>query len=191
MVMTFSRVCGALAAFVLSTVLFNASAARANIVFDFSGDCTSGCAGTATGVLTLSDSYTFGADITMADFISLTYSSSGRDFELQPFTPPEPDYRYIFGGLNANGSFNAAGRLLILTPIVFPYFQANAEGFMAGTGITRVDKGSTFSFRREITTTSPGGGAVPEPSTWAMMLLGLASLSFAGYRKRQRAAARV
>ena len=30
-------------------------------------------------------------------------------------------------------------------------------------------------------------GAVPEPSTWAMMLLGFIGLSFAGYRKARPA----
>jgi hypothetical protein len=30
---------------------------------------------------------------------------------------------------------------------------------------------------------------VPEPSTWAMMLIGFVSLSFAGYRSTRRAAA--
>ena len=35
------------------------------------------------------------------------------------------------------------------------------------------------------------GGAVPQPSTWAMMLIGFAGLGFAGYRStRTRAAAR-
>jgi uncharacterized membrane protein len=29
-------------------------------------------------------------------------------------------------------------------------------------------------------------GAVPEPSTWAMMLLGFAGLGFAGYRRAKR-----
>ena len=32
------------------------------------------------------------------------------------------------------------------------------------------------------------GGAVPEPSTWAMMLVGFAGLGFAGYRSARRAA---
>ena len=32
-------------------------------------------------------------------------------------------------------------------------------------------------------------GAVPEPSTWAMMLLGFAGLCFAGFRARARAVA--
>jgi hypothetical protein len=30
------------------------------------------------------------------------------------------------------------------------------------------------------------GGAVPEPSTWAMMLLGFAGLGFAGYRRARK-----
>ncbi len=33
------------------------------------------------------------------------------------------------------------------------------------------------------------GGAVPEPSTWAMMLVGFAGLGFAGYRSARRQAA--
>jgi hypothetical protein len=32
------------------------------------------------------------------------------------------------------------------------------------------------------------GGAVPEPSTWAMMLVGFAGFGFAGYRSTRRAA---
>jgi PEP-CTERM motif len=31
------------------------------------------------------------------------------------------------------------------------------------------------------------GGAVPEPSTWAMMLLGFAGLGYVGYRKARQA----
>jgi hypothetical protein len=32
---------------------------------------------------------------------------------------------------------------------------------------------------------------VPEPSTWAMMLLGFAGLGFAGYRRAERTAQRL
>ena len=33
------------------------------------------------------------------------------------------------------------------------------------------------------------GGAVPEPSTWAMMLAGFAGLGFAGYRASRKSVA--
>jgi hypothetical protein len=39
------------------------------------------------------------------------------------------------------------------------------------------------------TTLGGGGGTVPEPSTWGMMLLGFAGLGLVGYRRRARAAA--
>jgi len=47
------------------------------------------------------------------------------------------------------------------------------------------DVGSSFRFVQV-------SGAIPEPSTWAMMLLGFAGLGYAGWRKvRQTAVARV
>jgi PEP-CTERM motif len=52
-----------------------------------------------------------------------------------------------------------------------------------------------LTFGYNLTAKGPGGfgmdfafgGAVPEPSTWAMMLLGFAGLAFAGYRSRRTA----
>jgi hypothetical protein len=43
--------------------------------------------------------------------------------------------------------------------------------------------GFTYAF-----TAAGFASAVPEPSTWAMMLLGFAGLGFAAYRSRQRIA---
>ncbi len=42
------------------------------------------------------------------------------------------------------------------------------------------DRGATFTFTLV-------SGAVPEPSTWAMTLLGFAGLGYAGYRKARQA----
>jgi hypothetical protein len=165
MVMTFSRVSGALAAFVASTALFHASSARANIVFDFSGECTAGCTGTATAVLTLADFYTFGAEVTIPDLISFTYTSSGRDFEILP-----SDYAccqdglYFMGGLNANGSFNAKDKLAITQPSVFPLFLAEVGGWQARASLNRLEMGSAFSIRRESPPRLPAAARAQFPS---------------------------
>jgi hypothetical protein len=57
-----------------------------------------------------------------------------------------------------------------------------------------INLGSSFGPNIDLTIVSYGGefilgGAVPEPSTWAMMLVGFAGLGFAGYRSTQRRAA--
>jgi hypothetical protein len=48
-------------------------------------------------------------------------------------------------------------------------------------GATGIDSGSQFQFTLV-------SGAAPEPSTWAMMLLGYGGLGYAGYRKLKQAA---
>ena len=58
-----------------------------------------------------------------------------------------------------------------------------------------INLGSNFGPNIDLTIVSYGsgdfvlGGAVPEPSTWAMMLVGFAGLGFAGYRSTRRGAA--
>ena len=78
----------------------------------------------------------------------------------------------IYGGyfdLNYDNTYNEFGDLRVITGVVpptGPYIQ-NTDGF----------GGVTYT-------------AVPEPSTWAMMGLGFASLGLAGYRRRRLAPAR-
>jgi PEP-CTERM motif len=146
------------------------------VVFDFSGICElSTCSGTATGVLTLADSYVFGADINAGNFISFDYSSSDKNFEIT-----SPEAQVLLGGLNADGSVVGILLVQVMTG-TNPFFEVAPppDGFFA-TG----DRGQMFTFTLV-------GGAVPEPSTWAMMLLGFAGLGYAGYRKARQAAVAV
>ena len=59
-----------------------ALSAKASVIYDFEGICSSGCSGIATGVLTLEDTYTPGTQVSDNDFISFSYSSSSGSFEI-------------------------------------------------------------------------------------------------------------
>ena len=68
---------------------------------------------------------------------------------------------------------------------LFIFLDTNATNF-AKTAILDVATIGTFQSSNVISTFGPS--AVPEPSTWAMMLLGLAGLGFMAYRRKQIAA---
>jgi PEP-CTERM motif len=71
-------------------------------------------------------------------------------------------------------------------PQVFSVDQGNPTFITGGYGLENSEDGSTYVLT---IAAPPGGGAlpVPEPSTWAMMLLGFAGLGYAGYRETKRA----
>jgi hypothetical protein len=69
---------------------------------------------------------------------------------------------------------------LFYSPYFFDLNNPNAPFPFADTGSVAVDleiENAGFTF-------SPP--AVPEPSTWAMLLIGFAAIGFAGYRKSWR-----
>jgi probable HAF family extracellular repeat protein len=70
------------AAAVTALALLVSPPASADLVYDFRGQCSSGCTGSAVGTLTLADSYVPGAKVTSADFVSFTYTSSTGSFSL-------------------------------------------------------------------------------------------------------------
>ena len=167
------RAASAAAAVFLTGALFQAAPARADIVFDFSGTCTEGDCTTVSAILTLADTYTFGMDITAADFISFDYSSTINSFDLT-------DFSSLFeGGINADGSLPGSGVLDIVSPTYYPLFFDDMTSFAATLEGNPGDVGfGTFT---------PVTGAIPEPSTWAMLVVGFAGLGFAGYRKARPA----
>jgi hypothetical protein len=97
----------------------------------------------------------------------------------------------------------------IITTLDHPTTGVFKNGSLAGSAIAFQNGGKSFSFQvisgggLNWAATAPGGvllrglGAsrftpvgvltVPEPSTWAIMLLGFAGLGFVGYRQTRRA----
>ena len=144
--------------------------ASADVVFDFnSGPCNlTGCPANtdmATGVLRLTDDYVYGDEVTPATFISMSYSSG--DLTLDITNREALDF---YGGLNADGSFNASDAFSVLAG---PYFFGTRPGNFTAFGTFPFgpyiqNAGSTFTFTNVT--------AVPEPSTWAMMLIGFSGL---------------
>jgi hypothetical protein len=152
--------------------LTSGPAARANIVFDFSGVCTDGCSGTATGVLTLTSDYIFGDNLTPATFVSVSYASSDLVFTIPAASAPA-----LAGGLNANGSFNSLG--LIFIQNATDLFSAGGGGAFSVRALSSraVDTGSPFQFSLV---------AAPEPGPWALMTIGFAALGMVGMGRRLR-----
>ena len=187
-------------------VLTGGTAAQADMVSDFTGTCLGPaapgeggggvCTGTATGVLTLTNAYVPGANITAADFVSFSYMSNAFSYTLIP-DPSQPfDNFATVGGLNADGSINGAGDLnFFAVQGNRPLFQSGGFGpqqqWVAipqgcyGVITSCADSGSSFKFSPLVGAPTPA----PEPSTWAMMLLGFAGLGFAGYRASRKSAA--
>lgn len=121
--------------------------ARAHITFQFRGPCSKQCSGTATGVLTLTDGYVFGSNITAANFVSFSYTSSALNFTIPAASNP-----FLVGGLYPDGSINTAGELIFQTgPLYFEVFVASPNSpssFLANTsaGSSPSDVGSPFAF---------------------------------------------
>lgn len=110
--------------------------------------------------------YSPGAPLHFSDYYQLTFGTS----TLLPFTPSQDAYLAIIGGVPAYNashtySFDLNTGAAVPTKLHFGVSDGNFT-----------DNSGSYS----ISVTS----AVPEPSTWAMMILGFAGVGYMAYRRK-------
>jgi hypothetical protein len=117
-----------------------------------------------------------GIPATLISYDDLFYAGSGAPLTCLP-TPTEPTA--------AGGYFDNYGVMFSLSngDVVDMYSNGGAGGPIYGAVVFTAAGGPDY--------TSAGGLTlnVPEPSTWAMMVIGFAGLGLAGYRKARKTAA--
>jgi hypothetical protein len=163
--------------------------ANASTVIDFSGHTLGSQIGTTYSALgaTFSSGATFAqcgggcpaptpnGFFALGSQFTVDFSSVQTDVSFQTVS---------FSGVTAN-AYNASHVLVATVTEIGGNAASNAVDSLIGTGITSVEFLAAGYPEIGITNLTFNVSAVPEPSTWAMMLLGFAGIGFMAYRRKQ------
>jgi PEP-CTERM motif len=122
------------------------------------------------------DTLSFSAPVTNP-VLAIVSLGQGRITASFNFTPSEP-FVLLGGGPSSTWGGQA------LTSVGDVVYGAEGNGLVMFTGTYSSITWTNPTFENYYAVTV--GSAVPEPSTWAMMLLGFAGLGFAGYRTSRK-----
>jgi PEP-CTERM motif len=173
---------GLVSSLVVALCTFDPSMASADVVYtyDVNGTYSAGAtqpAGTLTGTLTVDATINSvsGADIlasfTSSDFKTLlsVTNEGANSFEVViGNSDPTPVDLFLILDTKAT-LFGGA------TTLIDPKTEFLGDGFSVGSGNDGTPSNGTLTI----------AAAVPEPSTWAMMILGFYGIGFMAYRKKQ------
>ena len=160
--------------------------AKAVVIYDWSGTCAVGCNGTATGVLTLADSYTPGTLVSVDDFVSWSYASSSGSYDvpgdgiLDPTNSFENSFLGSFDGPLPVGS--GSGDTVIDAVGISTLFATDLpsvgawQSIFVPVGISN-DSGTAYEW-------SLRPAQLPLPQTALLLGTALAGLGMAMRRKR-------
>lgn len=148
-----------------------------------------GVPGLGQGVATYNTSFVYQGSLAVATDFSVSFvNANGVVIDTTPSANP--------GGYNEQTRFTAdiGGNLYAWTP---SYNGTQVVTFTAPTGDPGLANGDSYFVNVVFTTPTSGAvtgftaqwstGAIPETSTWVMMLAGFAGLGFLGYRRNKAA----
>jgi hypothetical protein len=153
-----------------------------------------------TGTLVLSNGDT--ASLSGGIPGSVSGSTAATDYPFPSYTywnnPPQNTYGYTVG---LSGTFALSNGAITFWDLAGAAGQVgcgdSSPGCAAGSSAASTTPTSDFSVVGDVSASNSGGGvwieeneqitAVPEPSTWAMMILGFAGIGAMAYRRRKSA----
>jgi hypothetical protein len=170
---TFALVAGALGTY---------PAMAATETFLFTGDCSDCLGGNGRVVAQLSlQDYKYGDPISRVNFVSFNYSGSNR---YSSFTIDGKDDYGVAGEMAGTGS----------SATFFSVNDAQHMFFSFGTGTwgsaASGSKTSDFGYSHSYTLAGAPVSAAPEPTMWALMIMGV-GMAGAALRRQQKGAMRV
>jgi hypothetical protein len=175
---------------------FVPNAARAELVsyaltFDNSGGSAVGSATLTLDLPNTTASLVVNPTTNTNDFVSFNGEINGNNFSVAPGNGAGQFDRVFISAAGVTGGFT-----LTNGEIQDIYAPFGGAGIFAGTGFlffdgdgTDIAAGLHFAFGAEngtVTIGDPVVAAVPEPSTWAMMILGFLGVGFMAYRRKSK-----
>jgi len=125
-----------------------------------------------------------------ADDLKISFSAPVTSFSMDIFRNQGFFFSYqVFGtsGLLTSGSTGVNSLPTGQNPYDFNYSNATEITYLLLTTHSGINPGFFGGFRiDDLTFSGPTVGAVPEPSTWAMLLIGFAGMAYAARRRGQR-----
>ena len=170
---------------ILLILLLSPISANAAMIYLFEGECSIGCTGTATGTLTLAD--TFDITPTSADFLSFSFTSSNGSYTvpgdgdfLEIFAPSTGPFPVNVGTADAFIDWTGTRSYFVTATEIFNSFLSGNED---ATWASRLADGTIIEAGLSYTWTRVDDvAAVPIPGAVWLFLTAMAGFGF--FRKK-------